>query len=120
MTEHGFTPEEQGQTPEVYREHFENLLSEMAIDASQHVRRNKDGTHTRLTSYYLYVTEESIKRAASVRVLGFLAGLTEAMPPFIAGFAGSSEGDGFPAYSFIHLAYEETLPAGEPKSQFGS
>ncbi|MGA5823423.1 hypothetical protein ACPC54_36850 [Kitasatospora sp. NPDC094028] len=90
-----------------YRQMFDVLAADISLHTAEHRRRNEDGTTTKVTSYQCYATEESIKRSAALRVLGFLAGLNEAIPPFIAGFRSQ---DDFPSYAFVHLTYAETLP----------
>ncbi|MEU1286696.1 hypothetical protein [Kitasatospora sp. NPDC005856] len=94
-------------TKERYRQLFDALAAEVCLHHAEHYRQNEDGTTTRVTSYQSFATEENIKQTAALRVLGVLAGLKEAVPPFVAGFRSQ---DDFPSYTFVHLTYEETLP----------
>ncbi|KJS54427.1 hypothetical protein VM98_19065, partial [Streptomyces rubellomurinus subsp. indigoferus] len=80
-----FHPEKPALTAKDYREQFDLLAREVSFHQAWHLRRNEDGTTTRLTTYQCYATEESVKRTAALRVLGFLAGMKEALPPFVVG-----------------------------------
>ncbi|MEE4595780.1 hypothetical protein V2J94_28475 [Streptomyces sp. DSM 41524] len=111
----GFDPfkdfQRRPETPEEHRQRFEHLANKLELESFDVTSRREDGSTTDLTVYRgVFGVTESM-HIPMLRVYALLAGMKEAIPPFIEGpYTEVEGGKQLHGYSYLLLAYYKPQP----------